>query len=394
MDESKEKINNSIKQLHNWIMVNNYKGYEPFDGLSSKLRFLTFHNWFAERVLQQLVLRCPFHIRPLMGIKTKHSTKGMGYFAKGFIHLWNVTKDEKYKIDAKKCLDWLIENQNKNYSGACWGNHFDYASRGFQLPKSVPTQVWVGLIGQAFLDGYKAFSEEKYLEVAVSACDFIIKDLPRTQFNNSFCISYVPFKKILIHNANMIGAALLARTYSITRESELYEISKKAMQFACDCQMENGSWYYGEESKFHWIDNWHTAYNLDSLKCFIESTGDTDFEENLKIGYNFFKNNFFYKDGKPKYYYDKLRWVDIQCASQSIDTFCYFSKYDKEALSLAKKIACWTIDNMQDKSGYFYYRNIGWKNVKVPMLHWGQATMLSALGHLLEKLEEEVINEN
>ena len=386
MDEFWEKINNSINKLKYWVEKNNYRGYEPFDGLSSFLRPLTFHNWFAERILQQLVLRCPFHIRPLMGIKTKHSTKGMGYFAKGFIKLWKTTQNEIYKKKAKYCLDWLIANQTNGYSGSCWGNHFDYASRGFQLPKSVPTQVWVGLIGQAFLDGYEAFGESKYLETARSSCNFILKDLPRTEFNDSFCISYVTFKKLLIHNANMIGAALLVRTYSHTKESVLYETAKKAIKFSCYKQKENGSWFYGEEQGYHWIDNWHTAYNLDSLKCFIESTGDTDFEKNLKIGYNFFKNNFFYKDGKSKYYYNKLRWVDIQCASQAIDTFCYFSKYDKEALSLAKKIASWTIDNMQDKRGYFYYRDLGWKKVKIPMLHWGQATMFSALTHLLLKL--------
>ena len=46
----------------------------------------------------------------------------------------------------------------------------------------------------------------------------------------------------------------------------------------------------------------------------------------------------------------------------------------------------WTIDNMQDESGYFYFRKLKWKNVKVPTLHWGQATMFSALTHLYSKL--------
>jgi hypothetical protein len=54
---------------------------------------------------------------------------------------------------------------------------------------------------------------------------------------------------------------------------------------------------------------------------------------------------------------------------------------------MAQKVAKWTIENMQDKTGYFYYRDIGWKKVKIPMIHWGQATMVSALGHLLSKLK-------
>jgi hypothetical protein len=42
---------------------------------------------------------------------------------------------------------------------------------------------------------------------------------------------------------------------------------------------------------------------------------------------------------------------------------------------------------MQDRSGYFYYRRYpaGIVN-KVPTLHWGQATMFSALAGLLMAL--------
>jgi len=42
---------------------------------------------------------------------------------------------------------------------------------------------------------------------------------------------------------------------------------------------------------------------------------------------------------------------------------------------------------MQDADGHFYYRDLGWKKVKTPMLHWGQGTMFKALAHLLSRLE-------
>ena len=381
------KLNNSIDKLQNWVEKHDFKGYEPFDGLNSYLRPFTFNNWLAERILQQLVLRSPYNLRPLLGVKSNFSTKGMSFLARAYLRMWKINKDEKWKKKGIFCLDWLIENQSKGYSGAAWGNHFDYSSRGFQLPRYTPTEVWVGLIGQAFLDGYETLGIEKYLTVARSACNYILKDLPRTGFNDSFCISYVTFKKLLIHNSNMLGAALLARTYAVTGEPELLETSKKAVRFTCNHQLENGGWYYGVGPKYRWIDNWHTAYNLDSLKCFMENTGDNSFNKNLKIGYEFFKNTFFTPEGKSKFYHDRLSFVDIQSASQAIDTFSYFSDYDQEeALTMAGKITKWTIKNMQDSTGYFYYRDLGWKKVKTPMLHWGQATMMSGLSHLLFKL--------
>ena len=44
------------------------------------------------------------------------------------------------------------------------------------------------------------------------------------------------------------------------------------------------SWYYGETENYHWIDNFHTGYNLDSLKCYIDSTNDKTFEKHLFQG--------------------------------------------------------------------------------------------------------------
>lgn len=378
----------SIVKLDQWVEGHDYKGYEPFDGLSSYLKIFTFGNWFAERVLQQSVLRCPFHIRPWLGIKPKQSTKGMGFLARGYNRMWEITKNQEWKDKAAVCLEWLMKNTSKEYSGVCWGNHFDYASRGFQLPRFVPTVVWTGLIGQVFLEAYELFGVEKYLGVAKSACDFILKDLRHENFSESLCISYVPFKTLMLHNSNMIAAALLARTYSITKKEELLKVAKKAMSYSCDHQHDDGSWFYGEDKTYHWIDNWHTAYNLDSLRWYILSTGDKEFLENLERGYDFYKNNFFEQDGKPKYFFNRVYPVDIQCAAQAIDTLSFFSDDDPEALKLGTKVALWTIQNMQDKKGYFYYRKLKWKTVKTPMLHWGQATMLSALAHLYLKLDQ------
>jgi hypothetical protein len=54
-------------------------------------------------------------------------------------------------------------------------------------------------------------------------------------------------------------------------------------------------------------------------------------------------------------------------------------------------VARWTIDNMQDGSGYFYYRRYPLGVIaKIPMLHWGQATMYHALSLLLGKYAAQI----
>ena len=51
-------------------------------------------------------------------------------------------------------------------------------------------------------------------------------------------------------------------------------------------------------------------------------------------------------------------------------------------LAMATAVARWTIANMQDPSGYFYYRRYPFMVARTPMLHWGQATMYRALAYL------------
>ena len=53
------------------------------------------------------------------------------------------------------------------------------------------------------------------------------------------------------------------------------------------------------------------------------------------------------------------------------------------------KVAEWTILNLQSSDGHFFYRDLGWKKIKTPMLHWGQGTTFKALAHLLSKINHQ-----
>jgi hypothetical protein len=384
----KSQVFDSILSLYNWLEKNDYRGYDTFDGLNARfVRPFTFENMFLRTVLQQGVRRFPVNLRPLLGVTREHSTKGMGFLARGFIRLHKSTGDAMWAGKAEFALQWLIDHQTPGYSGACWGNHFDYQSRTFYLPKGMPTIVWTSLIGHAFLDGYDHFKNDRYLQVAVSACEHIMRDLSTCPDGEGACISYIPGQNSQVHNANTLGASLLARTYSHTGNEACRALAEKAMQYTAQHQRPDASWYYGEKANLHWVDNFHTAYVLDCFKHYSDSTGDHRFDENMRRGYEFWKKTFFLADGTPRYYDRKTLPIDIQCCSQAIDTLVYFSEHDPDALSLALKVAQWTIENMQDGTGYFYYRRYSsWLVNKTPTLHWGQATMMSSLAALYQAL--------
>jgi len=384
----------SILRLNSWLKTNDCRGYDPFDGLNAKwVRRLTFERPLLRTVLQQGVRRFPLNLRPLLGISRERSTKGMGFLARGYIRLHRATSEPAWSAKAEAALKWLMEHRAPGYSGACWANHFDYQSRTFFLPKGVPTVVWTALIGHAFLDAYDHFEKEEYLVAASSACEHIMRDLAVIPHRAGACISYIPGQNTEVHNANTLGASLLARTYRQTSKQAYAELAQRAIRYTAECQRPDGSWYYGEKPNLHWVDNFHTAYVLDCFKHYAEGTGDTTFNPNVSNGYAYWKNTFFESNGTPRYYHDRMRPIDIQCCSQAIDTLVFFSDRDPKALQLAVKIARWTIAHMQNATGYLYYRRYpGWVVNRTPTLHWGQATTLCALAglyRLLRSSEQE-----
>ena len=158
-----------------------------------------------------------------------------------------------------------------------------------------------------------------------------------------------------IHNSNMLGAAMLASTWKHTRDAELLEVARSAMLYSCSRQREDGSWWYGEHPKYHWIDSFHTGYNLDSLKRYIDSTGDDSFRDHFQRGLRYFRDVFF----EPRWHAAVLPRQDlsgdIQCAAQAIETLAFCSDDDPACLELSLKVAEWTIDNMQDRKGLLLF---------------------------------------
>jgi polysaccharide biosynthesis protein VpsJ len=374
----------SIRRLDAWLVSHNYQAYDPFDGLNAWLRPLAFGN-FGKQLLQQGVRRFPFNLRPLLGIRPAASSKGYAYLARGYLKLHQHTHDPADLDKATACLDWLKANASREYGGLSWGNHFDYQSRVFYLPKGTPTIVWVSLIGQAFVDAWEATGRSDYLETAREACEFIMTGLERRPEGKGVCLSYIPGQFRSVHNANMLGAALLARVSKLTDNLAMRTVAREAVNSTVGAQHDSGAWWYGESDNLHWVDNFHTGYVLDSLWCYFEATGDFTHRAAFDKGADFYIANFFLADGTPKYYAHKTWPLDIQCASQAIETLTLLARVRGDAAlrELAHKVAAHTVARMQDRSGYFYFRRLPFMVNRTPTLHWGQATMLHALAGLL-----------
>jgi hypothetical protein len=382
-------IYQALFRLERWIEQAEWKAYDPFDGLSSPFaRFCTCNRPFLKQLWQQGVRRFPINLRPLLSIKPSTSTKAMGFFAQGYITLSRTYNAPGYLEKARFCLQWLTANPSPGFVGFSWGNHFDYQHRAGNIPKGSPTIVWTGLIGHAFLDAYELLAEKSFLAAAQQACYFIVNELGRTEFPDSVYLHYYPGVSHIVHNSNMIGASLLARVHRHAPNEEYLHLSKMAVRFTMRHQLPSGAWYYGVGPQFKWVDSFHTGYVLESLHRYIQDTKDQTFQSELEKGYKFFVETFFQSNGIPRYYDRKTRPLDIQCASQGVQTLVKLRHLHPRSIEIAIQVARWAIANMQDRTGYFYYRKYPLLTNKTPTLHWGQATMLAALALLDEHLTQ------
>jgi hypothetical protein len=374
----------SLAGVRRWVEEHDYRGYEPFDGLSSWLRPLVRRSLLGERLLQQLIRQSPVNLRPILGVRPQDSTKGRGYMAAGYLLLFRATGDQEHLDKALACLRWLDQHKVRRFEHHSWSNHFDFASRSGGYTSDDPIIVWTALIAHAYVDAFEIVKDDWLLNVADSACKWIFA-LRREETPQGACISYLAHVQRSIHNANMLGASVLARTAKLVGRDDYLSVARSAMHYSCSRQRPDGSWWYAEGPEHRWIDNFHTGYNLDSLKHYLDATNEAEFRPAFDKGLRYFKDTFFEESGRPKYYHSRTYPVDIQCAAQAIDTLAFVADEDPESLPLAERVASWTINNMQSRKGYFYYRQYPLMTARTPMLHWGQATMFKALAQLALK---------
>lgn len=378
-------LEGSLERVVRWVQANRYLGYEPADGNSSVLFPLTGGRVLPMRVLQQVVLRAPFNIRPFIGVARHESAIGRGYMAWGYLRMFRRSGIDIFLHEATTCLDWLEANRSAGYAEFCWGDPYEYATRAGRRPRGEPILVWTAFIGRAFLEAYRVTRDKARLRVAESIGRWVLA-LPRKQSEDGNCLSYAAYRPSFVHNANAVGAAFLAELAGVNNDEEALAVARSGLHYTCARQRPDGSWFYAEDSRYHWIDSFHTGYVLWALKSYGSSSRDTSFDDCLARGRRFYRDHFFEPNGLPKYFHGETYPIDIQCAAQAIETLALLAADESSCLDLATKVALWTIHNMQGDDGHFFYRDLAWTKVTTPMLHWGQATMVTALNGLLERL--------
>ena len=389
-DTSFENIKHVTLKLFDYCQQQDWKGYDPYDALNSKIfTSLPFLNFRIFRlILTQGLKRSPINFRPLLLVPKTENPKAIALFLMSFLKLRRLGLLENEDL-IQKMIEKLVTLRSKNRSYWCWGYSFPWQTRTILVPKGTPNLVCTTFVANALIDTYEANHESRYLNMAVSAAEYILNELYWTECDSIAGFSYpLPSMRARVHNANFLGAALLCRVYKHSGEKKFLEPALKAARYSAAKQKVDGSWDYGELSTQRWVDNFHTGYNLCALQTINRYTGTSEFEPHLNRGFEYYRNNFFRKDNAPKYFNDRTYPIDIHSVAQSIITLIALKELNAGSLKLAQSVFRWTMMNMWNEQGYFIYQVLSaYKNI-ISYMRWSQAWILLALCTLLDHIDQ------
>ena len=213
----------------------------------------------------------------------------------------------------------------------CWGYSFPWQTRTLLVPRGAPNLVCTCFVAEALMNEYESSKDPRTLEMALSAAEYILNELYWTDGKGTASLAYpTPSSRAKVHNANFLGAAVLCRAYKLSNEKKFLEPALNVARYSAARQREDGSWSYGEHGTQGWVDNFHTGYNLCALKTIGECADTSEFEDHLRRGFAFYRNNFFTEKGAPKYFHNRTFPIDMHSVAQSIITLLSFKDFDEK----------------------------------------------------------------
>jgi hypothetical protein len=150
-----ESIEQAFTELFQWCSRRDFAGYDPFDGLNSRVFQSTpfTRSRTARLIWTQALKRIPFNLRSLTLVPPQKNSKGLALFALAALSNYRRTKTAAAEKDARELLDQLLHTRIQGYSGAAWGYNFAWQSRNFFAERGTPMVEPTALAARAFVEG-------------------------------------------------------------------------------------------------------------------------------------------------------------------------------------------------------------------------------------------------
>lgn len=363
------------KLLHS-IQADDFTGYDPFDSLNSTLLQATplYRNEWVRLAWLQLGKRSPINLRPLLRVPKKRNPKGVGLFISGLLQDYRRTGAAEYLLQARELAAWLLTQRSdlQQWQHSCWGYHFDWQARAFYVPAGKPNIITTCYVARALHELGTLTADQSLIDVALDASRFISTQLYTESGGRSF-YAYIPGEQAFVHNASLWGAAWCAFAGKQLGDDTLVAQALQVARQSVKEQATDGSWVYGARHHHQFIDGFHTGYNLEALCLLREATANSEFDQCIRDGYDYYVKTFFTEDGTARYYNNNIYPIDMHSFAQAVFTLLKVGN-TAEDLKLCDKVVQRAIEllYLPDK-GQFVYQQTRWVTNRINYTRWTQA---------------------
>jgi len=400
-DASYELISDSQNRLIGWLDKEGWAGYDPYDVLAQRpfleIESLRVGRRRLRKILYPLILLpsiFPKATRKLLRTQKTFYPKAAALIARAWLNRYEAQGDKHDLIRARAFLRWLANNHAKGYDRMCWGHPKDWQTLIF-LPGGTPCAVVTCVAAQAFAQGYQLTGERWLLDAASDSCRFLAESLQRFEDTRGLCFSYTPLDNERVHNANLLTASTMALVQNMNGEQVYTRLIRKAVSFSLSDQTDEGGFFYFD-SKFaeahdlpNSIDSYHSALVIESLAMLARILPDENIGRAFKRAFTFYQTRLLVGGYVPIKVLGQMGpiIVDIHDCAETIALFsrlyCWGLLPDFQP---AARLATWVIENLQDKSGYFYHGVYRWGKDTFPYVRRSEAWMMYALGELMKAM--------
>lgn len=392
--ENTSEITKSVLKLS---QNDHFAGYDPFDGLNSKLfEWLpSLKSGIFGLAWIQFFKQSPLNFRPLLGVPKRRNPKGVGIFILGLLEDYRRTQKPAFLLDATELADWLLTQQcdREQWHHSCWGYHFDWKARAFFVPKGKPNVITTIYVAQALFaladvlcNSGNAEQAEKYRTAALDSSKFIVNTL-YTEADGRCFFAYIPGEKAFVHNASLWAAAWVAVASAYTGDNKGCELAIKVARQSVSEQDEDGSWVYGARHHHQFIDGFHTGYNLEALFLIRQVLQIEEFDNSIRKGFAYYKAHFFETDGTARYYHNNRYPLDMHSVAQAIITLGKLAGIDGDAsgdMALIERVIQRSLDTLYlPAEQQFVYQKTRRYTNSINYMRWTQAWVYYSFSYWL-----------
>jgi hypothetical protein len=365
-----------------WAERTGFAGYDPYDGLNTRMGALRATRQ-SRLVLVYLNKFSPVNLRPALAIRPHATPAGVAVASRALLR----HDPDRFRARAEDSLAFILaKSLRKGYGRHCW-NGIDFPiqmGREYQTP-DVPGVIGTAACAGLVLECWRAWPERDDLrEVLLSVRRFLLEVLLQEHEGATF-FRYKPIspRHSCTYNASAVAAGLVARINALCGEPEGEDAVAACFRYILQRQQAEGYWNYsidlrtGVEKKQ--VD-FHQGYVLEQLMGYLDDAGpNAAIERSCALGLRFYREQQFTPEGRALYRWPRAWPASISNQAQGIVTFSLAARFDAGHRAFARTVAEWTVRNMMDRTGWFYYLKYPFLTYRIPYFRWSQATMIEAL---------------